>query len=57
MTDIKAAKAIMALFSMAGIVVLAYAIVSDPVDVAILLGAVVALVAFFWAFLVLHGEN
>ena len=52
-TDIKVARAIMTLFSLGGLALLVYAFVSDPVDMAILSGAVVALMAFFWAALTL----
>lgn len=57
MTDIKVAKAIMALFSLGGIVLLVWGFVSDPVAMATLTGAVIALVAFFWAFLTLSAGN
>lgn len=57
MTDIKVAKAIMALFSLGGLIILTWGFVSDPVDMAILTGSVVALVAFFWAALTLMARG
>lgn len=57
MTDIKVAKAIMTLFSLGGLVILAWGFVSDPKDMAILAGSVVALIAFFWAALTLSARG
>lgn len=57
MTDIKVAKAIMALFSLGGLVILAWGFVSDPIDMAILTGSVVAMIAFFWAALTLSARG
>lgn len=57
MTEVKVAKAIMGLFSLGGLALVVYGFVSDPVDMTILSGAIVALMAFFWAALTLSGRN